>query len=259
MVGQSPVPATRFPLLLKFLDVQDRLSVQVHPSDEYPQLIPAGESGKTEAWVVLEKGPKACIMAGLKAGVDAGDLLQAITRGTVAEQLASFIPAVGDAVLIPAGTIHSLGDVVVFEVQQNSDVTFRLYDWNHVDPKTGQRRPLQPQQGMACVDFSRGAIRPTPPRVIDDKAVLRERLIDCTQFGVTRITGAASFPVGAPGLARVLVCLSGCGQLKRAGVGYDIHKGDVYLLPAAFGACECVPDGIVTLLEISLPHAAPPG
>jgi mannose-6-phosphate isomerase len=81
LVGPSPGPVTRFPLLLKFLDVKSRLSVQVHPSDEYPQLIPEGESGKTEAWVVLEKGPEARIFAGLKPGTDARDLLQAIARG----------------------------------------------------------------------------------------------------------------------------------------------------------------------------------
>lgn len=258
LVGRFPTPVTRFPLLLKFLDAQNRLSVQVHPSDEYPQLIPDGESGKTEAWVVLEKGPEARIFAGLKADTSASNLLQAIAQGTVPEQLASFTPALGDAVLIPAGTVHSLGDVVVFEVQQNSDVTFRLYDWDHVDPKTGQRRPLQEQRAMACIDFSRGAVLPTPPQVAAEKPVLRENLIDCEQFGVTRMTGAVSFVVGAAQLARVLVCLSGEGQLKHAGVSYLIGKGDVYLLPAAIGACDCVPRGVVSVLEIALPRTLRP-
>jgi len=252
-------PVNRFPLLLKFLDVQGRLSVQVHPSDEHRQLIPEGESAKTEAWVVLEKGPDARIFAGLKQGTTAIGLIGAIASGTVPEQLASFTPSIGDAVRVPAGTVHSLGDVVVFEVQQNSDVTFRLYDWDHVDPKTGQKRPLQQQQAMACVDFSQGVVKPGTPKVEDTSPVLRENLIDCEQFGVTRITGAVSFVVGDAQLARVLVCLSGAGRLERYGVSYFIGKGDVYLLPAAFGACACVPHGVVSLLEVSLPRSLRPG
>jgi mannose-6-phosphate isomerase len=255
LVGRSAVPVTRFPLLLKFLDARDRLSVQVHPSEEHPLLIPDGESAKTEAWVVLEKEPEARIFAGLKPRTTASDLLQAIARGTVPEQLASFRPGIGDAVLIPAGTVHSLGDVVVFEVQQNSDVTFRLYDWDHIDPKTGSRRLLQEQQAMACVDFSQGAVLPIAPQVEDTSPVLRESLIDCKHFGVTRMTGAVSFVVGAAQLARVLVCLSGEGRLEHAGVSYFIGKGDVYLLPAAFSACACVPRGVLSLLEVSLPRA----
>jgi len=258
LVGRSAAPVTRFPLLLKFLDAQNRLSIQVHPSDEYPQLIPEGESGKTEAWVVLAEGPEARIFAGLKPGVNASALQQAVLQGAVPEQLASFTPALGDVVLIPAGTVHSLGDAVVFEVQQNSDVTFRLYDWDHVEPKTGLRRPLQVPQAMACINFSQGAVLPITPQIEHAKPVLREKLIDCRQFGLTRITSAVSFTVGAAHFARVLVCLSGEGRLEQSDVSYFIGKGDVYLLPAAFGACACVPRGVVSLLEVSLPRAMRP-
>ena len=122
-------------MLLKYLDVSKTLSVQVHPSAAYPQLIPAGDTAKTEAWVVLEAGPQARIYAGLRAGTSANVLRQAIAHGTVADQLASFTPRPGDAVLIPAGTVHALRDVVVFEVQQNSDVTFRLFDWDNWIPR----------------------------------------------------------------------------------------------------------------------------
>ena len=131
----------RFPLLLKFLDAREMLSVQVHPADTHTDLLPAGETGKTEAWVVLEAGPKSRIYAGLRPGVTEAGLRQAIANGGVADQLAYITPQPGDAVFIPAGTVHSLGgDIVVFEVQENSDVTFRLYDWDHVDAKTGKAR-----------------------------------------------------------------------------------------------------------------------
>ena len=245
---------SRFPLLLKFLDVNQALSVQVHPSDAYPELIPAGDTGKTEAWVVLDAGSEARIYAGLKPGTSASVLRQAIAHGTVADRLASFTPKPGDSVLIRAGTVHSLSDVVVFEVQQNSDVTFRLYDWDHSDPRTGQRRPLQVDQAMACIDFAQGAIGAATPGVQETQPVLRESLIHCDHFCVTRISGRLSFVVGAAQLPRVLVCLTGRGQLDHARGSYVFGKGDVLLLPAVVGACSCRPHGVVTLLEVSLPE-----
>jgi mannose-6-phosphate isomerase len=254
LLGKLSGQFSRFPLLLKFLDVSQTLSVQVHPSDNYPGLIPAGDTGKTEAWVVLEAGSKARIYAGLKSGTSASVLRQAIAHGTVADQLASFTPQPGDSVFIQAGIVHSLSDVVVFEVQQNSDVTFRLYDWDHLDPRTGQRRPLQVDQAMACIDFAQGAIGTVTPGVQETRPVLRESLVHCEHFCVIRITGRLSFVVGAAHLPRVLVCLAGGGHLEHAGGNYVFGKGDVLLLPAVVGACSCRPHGVVSLLEVSLPE-----
>ncbi len=245
---------TRFPLLLKFLDVSKGLSVQVHPSDAHKELIPAGDTGKTEAWVVLEKGPDARIYAGLKPGTTADVLRQAISNGTVADQLASFAPRVGDGVFIRAGTVHSLRDVVVFEVQENSDVTFRLYDWDHIDSRTGQPRPLQVEQAMACIDFGQGVIRPVTAQIHATKPLPWEKLIHCDHFGVWRVGGEFPFVAGADGECRVMVCLEGKGELEHAGANYPFATGDVVLLPAVVGACLCRPNGTVTVLEISLPE-----
>ena len=243
----------RFPLLLKFLDVQGTLSVQVHPSDAHKELIPSGDTGKTESWVVLEKGPEACIFAGLKPDTTPYVLGRAIANGTVADQLASFAPRLGDAVFIQAGTVHSLKDVVVFEVQENSDVTFRLFDWNHIDPETGQPRPLQVDQAMACINFMQGAFCAITPQIHDLKPLPWEKLIHCDHFGIWRICGEFPFTVGAARTCRVLVCLDGEGELGHAGVSYRCKKGDVLLLPAVVGECPCRPNGTITLLEISLP------
>ena len=155
LMGKLSPRFRRFPLLLKFLDAREMLSVQVHPSDAHPDLIPAGETSKTEAWVVIEAGKKSSIYAGLQPGTTAGKLRQALTDKTIQDCLVRISPKPGDAVFIPAGTVHTLGDVVVFEIQQNSDVTFRLYDWGHVDAKTGQPRPLQVDQAFASIDFAR--------------------------------------------------------------------------------------------------------
>ena len=161
----------RFPLLLKFLDAREMLSVQVHPADTRTDLLPAGETGKTEAWVVLEAGPKSRIYAGLKPGTTEAGLRQALANGGAADHLACFTPKPGDAVFLPAGTVHALGgDIVVFEVQQNSDVTFRLYDWDHVDAKTGQPRALQVDQALACIDFAEGPVGLVAPVAEADDA-----------------------------------------------------------------------------------------
>jgi mannose-6-phosphate isomerase len=254
MLGKLAGQFRRFPLLLKFLDVRETLSVQVHPSDQQTQYIPAGETGKTEAWVVLEAGTKSRIYAGLKPATTTDTLRQTLANGTVADHLAGFTPKPGDGIFIPAGTVHSLGDVVVFEVQENSDVTFRLYDWNHIDAKTGKPRPLQVDHAMACIDFAQGAIGPVVPMVDEVKPVLRERLFDCEHFGLWRFGAESPFGVGAERTPRVLVCLAGDGQVEHAGTHYAIGKGDVVLLPAVVGACLCRPCGAISLLEISLPE-----
>jgi mannose-6-phosphate isomerase len=254
LLGKRAGRFRRFPLLLKFLDARETLSVQVHPSDQQTNYLPAGESGKTEAWVVMEAGPECRIYAGLKPATTADDLRRAIANGTVVDHLASFRPKPGDGIFLPAGTVHSLGDLVVFEVQENSDVTFRLFDWGHVDAKTGQPRPLQVDQAMACIDFAQGAIGPVAPVVEEAKLVLRERLFDSKHFGLWRFRAELPFSVGTVGMPRVLVCMAGEGQVEHDGTDYPIGKGDVLLLPAVVGACLCRPRGAISLLEISLPE-----
>jgi mannose-6-phosphate isomerase len=138
LLGPAAGEAARFPLLLKFLDVQGAQSVQVHPSDVQTAYLPDGETGKTEAWVVLAAGPEGCIYGGLAPNTKIGTIRRALASGAMPDLLASFSPKPGDAVLMPARTVHALRDLVVFEVQENSDVTFRLYDWEHVDAKTHQ-------------------------------------------------------------------------------------------------------------------------
>lgn len=256
LLGRLAGHFIRFPLLLKLLDVTTSLSVQVHPSDAHMDLIPAGDTGKSEAWVVLEAGSQARIYAGLRPATTAEGLRRAIAEEALTEQLASFVPKAGDGVFVPAGVVHSLRDVVVFEVQQNSDVTFRLYDWNHIDPETGERRPLQVDQAIACIDFTQGAIGPVIPLVEQTEPVLRESLVRCKHFAMTRISGQASFVVGAAGAPRVLACLAGNGYLDHAGTRYAFGKGDVLLMPAVVGECLYRPYGAVSLLEISLPEAA---
>jgi mannose-6-phosphate isomerase len=236
----------RFPLLLKFLDAREMLSVQVHPG---------GDGGKTEAWVVLEAGTKSRIYAGLRPSTTSDELQRALANGSVVKHLACFTPKPGDAVFIPAGTVHSMGcGVVVFEIQQNSDVTFRLYDWHHIDAATGQPRPLQVDEALACIDFAGGPSGRVSPVVEGTTPVECERLFHCRYFRLWRLRGQSPFTVGAAGVPRVLICIEGAGQVEHAGITYPAAKGDVWLLPAVTGACTFRPHGAVSVLEVAIPE-----
>jgi len=254
MMGKVAGRFSRFPLLLKYLDAHEMLSVQVHPSDKQTDFIPTGEHGKTEAWVVLEAVPESRIYAGLKPGTTGENLRLAITNGTVADHLAYFTPKAGDAVFIPSGTVHALGgDIVVFEIQQNSDVTFRLYDWNHVDAKTGQPRALQVDHALACIDFAQGTKEPVVPLMETTTPVKRERIFQCEHFHLWRIQGQSPFRVGDMEVPRVLVCIEGKGEIEHNRIAYSINRGDVFLIPASVGTCTFGPHSAVNLLEIAIP------
>ncbi|MDB5284428.1 MAG: yvyI, partial [Bacteroidota bacterium] len=253
LMGKLAGRFKRFPLLLKFLDCREVLSVQVHPADDQKKYIPAGESGKTEAWVVLQTGKHAVIYAGLKPGTTEEKLRHSLDKHTVANDLANFKPELGDSVLIKAGTVHTLGDVVVFEVQENSDVTYRLYDWDRVDEKTGKPRDLQEGQALACIDFTKTDIQPETPVIQIAERILCEKLIEDPHFTVWRYTGATPFTIGKKGTPRVLVCIEGVGEVEYNQHNYKLTKGDAMLLPAVVGACPLMPNGEIVLLEIALP------
>ncbi len=254
LLGKLAGRFRRFPLLLKFLDVHEMLSVQVHPTKANTNLLPAGETPKTEAWVVLEAGTQSRIYAGLKPDTTEADLRRALTNGTVADHLACLTPKRGDAIFLRAGTVHSLGgDLVVFEIQQNSDVTFRLYDWDHIDPKTGEPRTLQIDKAMTCIDFAEGPVGWVTPEVETTTPMERESLFHCEHFLLWRLRGQSPFTVGAVDLPRVLVCVDGAGLVEHGGATYAVGKGDVFLLPAAMGKCLFRPRVAVNLLEIAIP------
>lgn len=242
--------AGRFPLLLKFLDARDVLSVQVHPDDRHTELLPAGERGKNEAWYVIAAEPGSQIYAGLWNGCDARQLRQALLEKTTADLLASFLAQPGDCVYLPAGTVHAIGGgLLLFEVQQNSDVTFRLYDWDRVDA-TGQHRQLHIEAALACTDFSCG---PTLPLTPLRETGVRERLVDCKHFRMWRLRIDQPGEVGQAHECRIVVGIAGQAQLRHGSNIHSIQPGKVFLLPAEVGAVACQPLGRVELLEVGLP------
>ena len=142
---------------------------------------------------------------------------------------------------------------MVFVVQQNSDVTFRLYDWGHIDPETKEPRPLQVDQAFSCIEFGASDSGLVAPRVETTTPVKRERLFDCHAFLLWRVLGQDQFIVGATAEPRVLVGIDGSGEIMHDGTPYAFGKGDVFLLPAEAGECAFQPSGEVTLLEIAIP------
>ncbi len=242
----------KFPLLLKFLDCNEVLSVQVHPSDDQKDIIPEGDTGKTEAWVVLETSDDSRIYAGLKKGTSKENLIESIENKSVSERLHSFVPKKDDAVFIQSGTVHTLGGAVVFEVQENSDVTFRLYDWDRIDKKTGKPRELQVDKAIASIDFNQVDIGPvTPGKSTEIKNA--EKLFDNKHFKLWRIKSETEFTVGLKDEPTILVCLEGRGSMEFKDSNYTINKGEVMLLPAIVGQLNLQPEEKITLLQIAIP------
>jgi mannose-6-phosphate isomerase len=246
ILGGATAPLGRFPLLLKFIDARRELSVQVHPNDAQAAAKKHACGGKTEAWVVLDANPATSrVYSGFRPGTTADTFKAALAAKTVPDTLHAFTPVRGDGVFLEAGTVHAIGaDILIFEVQQTSDITYRLYDWDRIDPKTGKLRDLHIDDGLACANFAAGPCHPIRGS---------EALVRCPYFTLDRVTSAVPFRVGAEGQCRAVVCIDGGGELVSDGVRYPMTLGDTYLLPAAVGECECKPRGEMTVLECGIP------
>lgn len=220
---------TQFPLLIKFLDASDRLSVQVHPDDALAKSFDATENGKTEAWVILDATPDAKLYAGLRDGVTESDLRQALADETVEQLLHTIDVKAGDCVFIPAGTIHAIGEgVLLAEVQQASDMTFRLYDWGRLGTD-GQPRQLHIEESITATDWKRGPVDPVTPESVGEG---RELLVSCDFFAISRVTSEGVSAVDAKPSARVLIGLEGTTTLDADGVSLPFGIGQTILLPA---------------------------
>jgi mannose-6-phosphate isomerase len=252
LLGSAAERHSTFPLLLKFIDARQSLSVQVHPDDRLAQSLAGVPRGKSEAWVVLHAEPGSRIYAGLKAGVSRHDLERAVAGGHTAECLHSFEPSAGDCVFLPAGTVHALGaGITVFEVQQTSDTTYRLFDWDRTDATTGRPRELHVERALACTDFARGPVGPV--QLADDakSGGYSEELVHCPYFVLRRSSTLAPVYVDSR-RCRILIGLDGRAVLKHRGRDYALRPYDVLLLPPRQDANETVllaPEGLVTLLD----------
>lgn len=242
LLGSALAGLDQFPLLVKFIDARDVLSVQVHPDDERGHLL-AGDNGKTETWVVVAAEPGSLIYAGLKRGVTREAFAAAIASGEV-EPLLHAIPArAGDCILIPAGIVHAIGSgVMLAEIQQMSDATFRVFDWNRLGAD-GRPRTLHVAEALESTDFHAGPVEPLRPDVEPITGGTRERLARTAFFALERLRLTGLTYVGREDRFTLLLSLGGEVEVRTPDASWSLGFGETMLLPAATGACELVPVG----------------
>ncbi len=242
-----------FPWLIKFLDCQRPLSVQVHPDASTAARLCPDESGKAEAWVVLEAAAGASISAGLKPGVTRESLTQALNDDTVTDCLHRFIPHVGECIYSKPGTVHAMsGPLLLFEVQQTSDATFRLFDWNRTG-LDGQPRRLHVSESLDAIDWTLGPVLPVEPQpsslALPDVEVAR--LLCGLGFQLDRLRTDRSFESPFAGRMSVWTVLNGAAELVQPGYQRTFRRGDSVLIPASAGAIHWRPAGEVELLAVT--------
>jgi mannose-6-phosphate isomerase len=191
------------------------------------------------------------IYAGLKRGFDRASLTREIARGTCHLCLHQFEPRAGDVVFLPAGTIHALGaGLLIAEIQQSSDTTFRLFDWNRVGPD-GKSRPLHIEQALDVIDFSRGPVNPQPPVATDRPHV--EQLVECDKFVLDRHRLERPQSIGGDNRFHLISIVEGELDVVGDPLGSPLRKGETMLLPASIGLISLSLRLPTTLLDAYLP------
>jgi mannose-6-phosphate isomerase len=227
----------RFPLLVKFIDASDDLSVQVHPDDEYAALrIRPSENGKTEIWQVLEADGGAQVVAGVKPGTTREEFSRALREGGLESCLNRFGVKAGDAVFLPAGRIHALGKgCLVAEIQQNSDTTYRVWDYGRLE--NGKPRALHVQQALECIRFDAGLAREPgilPQQILRSDDYDHCTLASCPYFTVSRVWPKPAFSPSNPRASfHILVGVKGKGTVEWQGGSLEMSLGATVLVPAS--------------------------
>jgi len=241
-----------FPLLIKFLDASDLLSVQVHPNDRQARTYAPHAMGKTEAWIILAANPGSSLFAGLKPGIDEHQLRGAIARGSVAECLHRIEVAPGDCLLIPSGTVHTIGGgILLAEIQQSSDLTFRLFDWNRTETD-GKPRELHVEQALACIDFSRGPVEKVTTTAKVQTGQTVEDLVHCPFFNIRRFKIDAPLTLAADDRCHILLGLSGNLTCSTSQGQQSVSTGETVLIPADGLPAELKPQPSAVVLEVWL-------
>lgn len=242
----------QFPLLVKFLDASDVLSVQVHPDDRLARSFDPIENGKSEAWVILDATPESELFVGFEPGVGEADLRASLEAGTVASLLHRISVRAGDCIFVPAGTVHAIGGgVLLAEIQQSSDLTFRLFDWDRVG-SDGRPRELHIEEAIRCIDFRRGPVDPVLPKRLPSDHPLEE-LVASPHFVMLRHRPCEPFSMPEDNRFHILMSLSGTGRLECDGESIPLPRGRTVLLPADRPPVVVAPTGELTLLDAHLP------
>lgn len=245
----------KFPLLIKFIDANDKLSVQVHPEDEYAKLNENGELGKNEMWYIIDAKPGSKLVYDIMPGITKESLYKAIEEGTVQNCLKYVDVVPGDVLNIPAGLVHAIGEgIVIAEIQQNSNTTYRVYDYDRVD-KNGNSRPLHINKALEVIDFN-SCGRKEKCEGIEIK--LTGQSSKCLKiannyFAIEILEVFDRINELADGSKFfIYVALDGRGNITYANNNITIEKGDTIFIPASLG--EYSLDGNLKLIKTFVPN-----
>lgn len=230
-----------FPLLIKIIDASDRLSVQVHPDDVYAASHGL-DAGKTEMWYVLEAEPGATLVNGLKPGVTPEEIKDAARIGACEPLLNSVKVKKGDCFYIPAGLVHAIGKgILIAEIQQNSNTTYRLYDYDRVGTD-GKKRELHTDKAAEVIKTAFDLTGVTVNKTLSDKDGVTEKILCSSPFFSAKslTVGYEKTAILPGGKMLHILCVRGEGQLVYNDCRYRIGKGDSYLIPAALGGGKMI-------------------
>ena len=239
---------TDFPLLIKYIDANDDLSIQVHPNDDLARERHDG-FGKTEMWYVLQADEGATLNSGFRREVSKDEYVKAVEQGTLTELLNIEPVAADDVFFLPAGRVHYIGKgILLAEIQQTSDITYRIYDFDRTDDK-GQRRILHTEQALEAIDFTVHSEYKTRYEKAKNEATT---LVECPYFTTNRLDLTQPLDRDYFGLDsfKIFIGLDGSATLRTEAGDVIVARGDVWLLPAEHAKISLVPDGEAKLLEV---------
>lgn len=253
-LGTHPQALGELPILIKFIDAKQDLSVQVHPDDHYAWEFENGQQGKTEMWYVLDAGKDAGLIYGLSRSIEKPALRQAIENGTLEKYLQKVSVRKDEVFFIEPGTIHAVGaGTLIAEVQQNSNLTYRLYDYDRTD-KHGNKRELHVDKALAVANLESSAAPRQPLRVLKYRqGVASELLCRCRYFEVYRMIvnteRRQKVTYRADEMSfRVLLCIKGCGFIRFGQESLNVYKGDCIFVPA--NSAELQINGQMQFLDV---------
>jgi mannose-6-phosphate isomerase len=255
LLGPAMNKTGEFPLLFKLIDAHDKLSVQVHPSDADAHSNGWGPFGKTECWYIVHAGPDAQLVVGFKKGVTKDDVAAAVQNVTLTDLLEFHKVKAGDMIFIPAGTVHAIcSDTVIYEVQQTSDMTFRLYDWGRLD-NAGNSRPLHIKESLQVLDARWRASYKIPPIPMETlRNGSRSMRIACRYFALEEYHFHSPGEISLPGRQsfRVMTVLDGSAAVRGPNP-VNLTKGMSALFPAAMGNIDIGTESQVRFLVSWVP------
>ncbi|MFN0242282.1 MAG: type I phosphomannose isomerase catalytic subunit [Planctomycetota bacterium] len=244
-----PASDGSFPLLIKFLDATQPLSVQVHPHGSTAR---RGGECKTECWYILAASPGSTIYLGLQPGVTREDLAEHASQPSILDLLVRHEVCAGQFVFVPGGTVHAVGaGITLLEVQNNADVTLRLYDWNRAG-LDGRPRTIQAEDALGAVLYGEAVTGPVWPALVrGDDGNARAALLDCDEFEIELLEIERAAELDTRDVAQVYVALTGHGRLRDRGrvKAWAIAPGDTWLVPAAMGDHAIESNGALRILR----------